>query len=105
MLVLVYLDHFPSEEDLNTSFLALIKHVLAEEMLVVESLEVRAFAFIGELRGIADKITVSVVPAVIVVDISALLDIYCVNEHVALGFVLEVRQALNEVDLVVETSG
>ena len=135
MLVLVNLDHFPSEEDFNTSFLALIesdlisvgeledllvggpvlnagvlgsaslKNVLAEEMLVVESVEVGAFALVGELRAVADKITVSVVPPVVVVDINTFLDIYCVNEHVALRFVLEVGQALNEVNLVVETSG
>ena len=44
------------------------------------------------------------VPAVIVVEINTLLDVYRVNENVALGLVLEVSQAFNAVKLVVEAS-
>lgn len=44
------------------------------------------------------------VPAVIVVDINTLLDVYRVNEHVALGLVLEVSQAFYAINLVVEAS-
>jgi hypothetical protein len=45
-----------------------------------------------------------VVPAVIVVDVNTLLDVNRVNEHVALGLVLEVSQAFNVINLVVEAS-
>ena len=120
MLVSLDLDHFPSEEDINTSLLALLEGdlvsvgelvdllvggpelnagvlsgtalelVLAEEVLVVEGVEVAAFALVGEFRRIADKITVGVVPPVIVVVINTLLDVDCVNEHITLGIVLVV---------------
>lgn len=44
------------------------------------------------------------VPTVIVVVVNTLLDVYRVNEHFALGLVLEVSQAFNVINLVVETS-
>jgi hypothetical protein len=132
VLVGVNLDHLPPEEDINTSFLALfegnligvgelvdllvrspvlnagvlsstsLKDVLAEEVFVVESIEVGSFALVREFRGIADKITVGVVPAVIVVVINTLLDVDSVNEHIALGITLVIGEAFNEVNLVIE---
>ncbi len=120
MLVSLDLDHLPSEEDFNTSLLAFfkgnlvsvgeleyfliggpvlnssvlsssaLKLVLSEEVLVVESVEIATFALIREFRRIAYKITVSVIPPVIVVVINTLLNVDSVNEHVALRVVLVV---------------
>lgn len=56
-------------------------------MLVVKSIKIRALSLIGESRRIANHITVSVVPSVIVVVINSFLVINSMNEDVALGFV------------------
>jgi len=58
-------------------------------MLVVKSIEIRALSLIGESWRIADHVTVSVVPSVIVVVIDSFLVINSVNKDVALGLVRE----------------
>ena len=114
LLVSLDFEHFPSEEDLNASLSALfkcnlvsigefedflvrspilnssilgrssLKDVLSEEMLVVESVEVTTFTLVWELRGIADHVSVGVIPTVIVVSIDSFFGIDSVNKHLIL---------------------
>jgi hypothetical protein len=106
--------HFPAEEDFDASLSALLKsnlvsvwesedllvgcpilnfsilcraslqNVLAQEMLVIESIEVRALSLVRELWRIANHVSVCVVPSVIVVAINAFLIVDCVNEYITL---------------------
>jgi hypothetical protein len=125
VLVLVNLDHFPAEEDLDSALLALLESdlvgigeledllvwgpilyasvfgcttlelILAEEMFIVEGVEVSALALVGELWRIANHVTIGVVPAVVVVAINALLVVNGVHEDVALRLVLELSEAFD----------
>ena len=127
-------DHFPSKEDLDVSLLALLKcdfigitkledllvgspvldasilgsatlkNVLAEEVLVVESIEVRALSLVWEFGRIANHVSVGVVPSVVVVAINSFLVVNGVNKHVALRSMLQFMEALNVLTSVVETS-
>jgi len=134
ILVVSNLGHFPSEEDLDSSLLAFLesnlvgigelidllvgspeldagilggtslKNILAKEVLVVKSIEIRALSLIGESRWVADHVTVSVVPSVIVVVINSFLVINSVNEDVAEGIVGEFGETFNVFNLMLETS-
>ena len=73
-------------------------------MLVVKSIEIRALSLIGESRRVADHVTVSVVPSVIVVVINSFLVINSVNEDVAEGIVGEFGETFNVFNLMLETS-
>jgi len=50
-------------------------------MLIVESIEVSTFSFIGELWRIADHISISVVPTVVVVSTKSFFVINSMNEN------------------------
>jgi hypothetical protein len=93
VLVSLYFKHFPSEHDIDAAFVALLKGnfvciwesinfliggpvldagvvggaavklVLSHKVLVVESVEISAFALVGELGRVADQVAVGVVPA------------------------------------------
>jgi hypothetical protein len=121
----VNLDHFPTEENLDSSFLALfksnlirigeledflvrspvlntcilcsttLKNVLANKMIVVECIEIRAFSFVWELWRIANHVSVSVVPSVVVVAVNTLFVVDGMNEHVALRSVFELFQTFD----------
>jgi hypothetical protein len=135
VLVLSDLNHFPSEEDFDSSLLALfksnlvsiweledllvgspilnagifgctsLKNILPKEVLVIESIEVRAFTLVWEGRRIADHVTVGMVPSMIIVVINSFLVINSMNEDVAQRIICKIREALNMFNFVLETSG
>lgn len=108
-LISVKFDHFPSEHNINTSLVALVKgdfvgiwefidfliwgpeldssvgcsstlkFILSHERFVVKSPEIGTFSLIWELWRVANHISVSVVPAMIVVSDNSSLGI----DHVA----------------------
>lgn len=136
IFVLVHLDHFPSEHDIDTSLVALVKSnlvsvresedllvrgpeldlcvlsssankfVLSHEVLIVESVEVTTFTLVWELRGIADHVTVGVVPSMVVVRVSnSLLEVESMKENSVLEWVLrKLSKSLDLIDVLIETS-
>lgn len=136
MFVLVDLSHFPSEHDIDTSLVALIKSnlvsvwesedllvrgpvldlcilgsstnkfILSHEVFVVESIEVATFTLVWELGGIADHVTVGVVPSVVVVRVSnSLLVVESMKENSVLEWVLrKLSKSLDLIHVLIETS-
>ena len=112
--VLVHLDHLPAEHHVDATLVALVKSnlvgvaelvdllvrgpvldtgvgsraalelILSEEGFVVEGVEIATLTFIGSLGRIADEVAVVMVPAVLIVTVSARLVIEHVHEHVVL---------------------
>jgi len=78
---------------------------LPKEVLVIESIEVRAFTLVWEGRRIADHVTVGMVPSMIIVVINSFLVINSMNEDVAQRIICKIREALNMFNFVLETSG
>jgi hypothetical protein len=135
ILVLVDLDHFPTEHNINASLVALVKgnlvgvgesedllvrgpeldlcvlssstnhFVLSHEVLIVESIEVATFTLVWELRGIADHVTVGVVPSVVVVRVSnSLLVVESMKENSVLEWVLrKLSKSLDLINVLIET--
>lgn len=64
-------------------------------MIVVECIEIRAFSFVWELWRIANHVSVSVVPSVVVVAVNTLFVVDGMNEHVALRSVFELFQTFD----------
>jgi len=135
VLVLVNLNHFPSEHNIDASFVALVQSnlvgvresedflvggpeldlgisgssadhfVLSHEMLVVESIEVATLTLVWELRGIADHVTVGVVPSMVVVRVSnSLLVVESMKENSILEWVLrKLSKSLDLINILIET--
>ena len=72
-------------------------------MLVVKGIEVWAFTLVGELRWVANHISICVVPSVVVVSVNTLLSVNSMDENIALGVVLKLRETFDVIWIVVET--
>lgn len=81
------------------------KLVLSQEVLIVESVEVATFTLVWELGGIADHVTVGVVPSVVVVRIGdSLLMIESMKENSVLEWVLrKLFKSLDLINVLIET--
>jgi hypothetical protein len=131
--VLLNLEHFPSEHNFDSTLVALVKSDLVSvgelvdllvggpvlnasvgrgatvkgikslEMLVVGSVEVGTFTLVGELRGVADGVTIEVLPAGVEVLANSFLVVEDMDEDVVLsGALRELLKSLNVVHGVVE---
>lgn len=135
ILVLVNLGHFPSEHNIDTSLVALVEGdlvgvresedllvrgpvldlcvsssstnhlILSHEVLIVESVEVATLTLVWELGGIADHVTVGVVPSMVVVRVSnSLLLVESMKENSVLEWVLrKLSKSLDLVNVLIET--
>ena len=112
VFIFLYLEHFPAEHDIDAALVALVKRnfvsiselvdflvggpeldsrvgsrtakhfVLSHEVLIVKGVEVSSLAFVWELGGVADHVSVCVVPAVPEVAVNASLVVEHVNEYI-----------------------
>jgi hypothetical protein len=60
--------------------------ILSQEMLVIKCIEVSALAFVWEFGWVADHISVSMVPAMIVVPVYSFLVVNCMHKNIILWF-------------------
>lgn len=131
--VFLDLEHFPSEHHFDSALMALVEGDLVSvgelvdllvggpvldasvgrsatverikslEMLVVGSVEVGTLALVGELRGVADRVTIKVLPAGVVVLADSFLVVEDMDEDVVLfGALRELLETLNVIHRVVE---
>lgn len=64
-----------------------LQFVLSQELLVIEGVEIGSLSLVGELRGVAEHISVEVIPAVVEIAIHCALIVHLVYEHVVLALV------------------
>jgi len=70
------------ELDLGVPGSSALKHVLSEEVLVVEGVEVRTFSLVWELGRVTNHIAIGVIPSVVVVSVNSFFAINSVYEYV-----------------------